>query len=126
MNICSCMQCCPVPSDLQLIDAERVARVRQAMAPDEVMDRTAETFRVLGDPTRARIIFSLLHEELCVGDLASLMGISSSAVSHQLRILRNLRLVRHRKAGKVVYYALDDDHIRNLFEEAFRHVREEM
>ncbi|MBP7572245.1 MAG: helix-turn-helix transcriptional regulator [Acidobacteria bacterium] len=84
----------------------------------------AETFRVLGDPTRVRILDALSHAELCVCDVAMLLGLSQSAVSHQLRILRGLRLVRSRREGRMVFYALDDHHITGLFREGLRHVEE--
>jgi len=83
----------------------------------------AETFQALSDPTRVRIIAALSRQELCVGELAELLGLTGSAVSHQLRLLRAQSLVRYRREGKVAYYALDDDHIRNLFAEGVRHVR---
>lgn len=84
----------------------------------------AETFRVLGDPTRVKIVFALAHEELCVCDLATIVDASQSAVSHSLRALRQMDLVRYRKEGKIAYYSLDDDHIGRLIEEGFDHVRE--
>jgi len=84
----------------------------------------AETFKVLGDPTRIKIAFALSREELCVCDLASLLGVSPSAVSHSLRALRQLRLVRFRREGKIAYYSLDDDHLRQLLDLGFEHVEE--
>jgi ArsR family transcriptional regulator len=84
----------------------------------------AETFKVLGDPTRIRIAYALSLEELCVCDIANLLGMSNSAVSHSLRALRQMKLVRMRKDGKIAYYALDDDHIAALLQEGFRHVEE--
>lgn len=89
----------------------------------ETVQALAETFRVLGDPTRVRILDALGHSELCVCDLASLVGISESAVSHQLRLLRGMRLVRGRRAGRLVYYALDDHHIGELLRQALTHVQ---
>ena len=80
--------------------------------------RLAETFRVLGDPTRVRILQALSLSELCVCDIASLLGTSKSAVSHQLRLLRSMRVVKYRKAGRIVYYSLDDSHVGNLLREA--------
>lgn len=85
----------------------------------------ADTFRVLGDPTRVRILDALSGGELCVCDIASLAGISESAASHQLRQLRNSRLVRPRRAGRLVYYAIDDHHILELLRQALTHVEEE-
>ncbi|MEP7274653.1 MAG: metalloregulator ArsR/SmtB family transcription factor [Acidobacteriota bacterium] len=92
-------------------------------SPDAVQV-LAETFKLLGDSTRIRIAFALSREELCVCDLANLLGISQSAASHSLRVLRQMRLVRVRKEGKIAYYALDDHHIASLLEEGFRHVEE--
>jgi ArsR family transcriptional regulator, lead/cadmium/zinc/bismuth-responsive transcriptional repressor len=105
-------------------DAARVARVRSAMIGARQVDRLAETFRALGDPTRVRMLDALSHDELCVCDLATLVGASESAVSHQLRLLRSLRLVRSRREGRMVFYALDDQHIQTLFQQGLRHVAE--
>jgi ArsR family transcriptional regulator len=93
------------------------------MAAEAVRD-VAETFRILGDPTRVRILDALGGGELCVCDIASLVGISESAVSHQLRSLRNVRLVRPRRSGRLVYYVLDDAHILELLRQAQTHVEE--
>ena len=84
----------------------------------------AATFAVLGDPTRVRLLDALAQRELCVCDLAALVGITESAVSHQLRLLRTLRLVRSRRAGRMVFYALDDDHIRTLLQQGRTHIEE--
>ena len=84
----------------------------------------AETFRVLGDATRVRILDAISRSELCVGEIADLLGLSESAVSHQLRLLRNMRLVRPRRDGKSIYYSLDDQHIVRLFEQGLEHVQE--
>jgi len=110
--------------DVFVADAARVARVRAAMIGTRQVDRLAETFRALGDPTRVRILDALSRDELCVCDVATLIGVSESAVSHQLRLLRSLRLVRARREGRMVFYALDDDHILTLFEQGLRHVAE--
>ena len=80
--------------------------------------------RDVGDPTRVRIAFALAREELCVCDLANLLGVSQSAVSHSLRTLRQMKLVRFRRDGKIAYYTLDDEHIARLIDEGFRHVEE--
>jgi ArsR family transcriptional regulator len=88
------------------------------------VEAIAETFRVLGDPTRVRILDALADGELCVCDIAALVGISESAVSHQLRLLRGMRLVRPRKAGRQVFYSLDDQHIVQLLRLAVTHVQE--
>lgn len=84
----------------------------------------ADTFKVLGDPTRVRILDALSRTELCVGDLASQLGVTESAVSHQLRLLRNTRIVRSRREGRMIFYALDDKHVLALFRQGLRHVQE--
>lgn len=106
------------------IDEKKVSSVKEKLKSDIIMQRLAETFKVLGDPTRTKIIFALSQEELCVCDIANILGATKSAVSHQLRILRNMRLVKYRKEGKMVFYSLDDEHINNLFNECLRHVEE--
>ena len=93
------------------------------MAPRTV-EALAETFRVLGDPSRVRIVDALSGGELCVCDIAAVAGISESAVSHQLRLLRGMRLVRPRRAGRQVFYALDDQHIISIFKQTLQHVEE--
>lgn len=105
-------------------DAARVAAVKAALVRSGSVALLAETFRALGDPTRVRILDALSHAELCVCDIATLLGLTQSAVSHQLRILRGLRLVRSRREGRMVFYALDDQHITGLFREGLRHVEE--
>jgi ArsR family transcriptional regulator, lead/cadmium/zinc/bismuth-responsive transcriptional repressor len=99
------------------------ARRQQLMSPRAVT-ALAETFRVLGDPTRVRILDALAAGELCVCDIATLAGISESAVSHQLRLLRGMRLVRPRRAGRQVFYCVDDHHILELLKQALTHVEE--
>lgn len=106
------------------LDPRRVARLRRALiAADEVV-ALADTFKALGDPTRVRMLDALSHGELCVCDLALLIGLSQSATSHQLRLLRALRLVKSRRAGRMVFYALDDRHIVTLVRQGLRHVQE--
>jgi DNA-binding transcriptional ArsR family regulator len=92
--------------------------------PTRTVQALADTFRVLGDPTRLCILDALASGELCVCDIASLVGISESAVSHQLRLLRGMRLVRPRRAGRLVYYSLDDHHIIELLNQGLTHVEE--
>lgn len=106
------------------INERKVASARQAMKPDETLFKLAATFKVLGDPTRTKVISALLQEELCVCDLASLIGISQSAISHQLRVLRNMNLVKYRKDGRIAYYSLDDDHISSILTAGLKHVEE--
>lgn len=110
--------------DVFHIDPARVSRLREALIDGEAVTALAETFRALGDPTRVRILDALSHGELCVCDLATLLGLSESAVSHQLRLLRSLRLVRARRDGRMVHYALDDRHIVTLFRQGLSHVEE--
>jgi len=100
-----------------------ITHPRAAALDDEDTVHLAELFKALGDPTRLRLIAALAPSEQCVGDLATALAMSESAVSHQLRTLRQLRLVRARKAGRQVYYALDDEHIAELFQRGLDHVR---
>jgi DNA-binding transcriptional ArsR family regulator len=104
------------------VDEERILRVKSKMSPIEALFDLAETFKVLGDSTRVRILHALSIEELCVCDIASLLGMTQSAVSHQLRLLRAGKLVRYRKEGKMVYYSLDDDHVLRLLSEGLGHL----
>jgi DNA-binding transcriptional ArsR family regulator len=101
-----------------------VAGLRGALIAPSTVDALAEIFRALGDPTRVRVLDALSHGELCVCDLAQLIDLSQSATSHQLRLLRALRLVRSRRAGRMVFYTLDDRHIVTLFRQGLRHVEE--
>ncbi len=106
------------------VDRRRVARVNGRLPGDRHIGDLAETFKVLSDPTRLRIVLALSMEELCVCDLAAVVGLSVSAVSHQLRLLKGHKLVAFRKQGKQVFYRLDDHHVINLIHEAASHVQE--
>lgn len=108
----------------EVIDYEKVNLVRNLLPESQDIQELSETFKVLSDPTRLKIVLALANEEMCVCDLAALINISVSAISHQLRLLRSMRLVSYRKEGKMVYYRLDDDHVENLIKEASRHVGE--
>src|SRR5687768_14713424 len=110
--------------DVVHLHPARVAELRAALMGEDELTDLAETFRTLGDPTRVRILDALSHGELCVCDLAALVRMSESAVSHQLRVLRNLRIVKPRREGRMVFYALDDLHIITLFRQSLRHVQE--
>jgi DNA-binding transcriptional ArsR family regulator len=99
--------------------------VRSRLLGGRPVESIADVFRLLGDPTRVRLVDALSHGERCVGDLAALVGISESAVSHQLRLLRAARLVRVRRAGRSAYYALDDHHVLDLFQDMCKHVIEQ-
>lgn len=111
-------------ADTLLQDAAAVKRIQTRMPADALISDAAELFRVLGDPTRAKILFALEKEELCVGDIASLLGMSQSAISHQLRSLKEHRFLRARRAGKLVYYSLHDYHISQLLDAGLEHVAE--
>src|SRR5437870_13134708 len=103
-------------SDIQVL--------REELLEEAAASGLAETFKVLGDTTRVRILDALSRSELCVGDIAELLGLSESAVSHQLRLLRGMRLVRPRRSGHQIFYALDDQHIVRLFQQGLEHVQE--
>ena len=111
--------------DLVQIDLTRVRKIRAALVQPDAVQGLADTFSALGDPTRVRILDALSHGELCVCDLAAVLGLSQSAVSHQLRLLRGLRLVRPRREGRVVFYDLDDQHIISIFKQTLQHVEEQ-
>lgn len=114
-----------VSESVSCIEREKVESVRAEMKSERFFHDLAATFRALSDPTRAKIIYALcLEKELCVQDIAAIIETSNSATSHQLRILRNMKLVRYNKVGRVAYYSLDDIHINNLFAEGLRHVEE--
>jgi DNA-binding transcriptional ArsR family regulator len=120
----STMSVTPAPADCdsERVSAETIAEIRAAL-PDEAALELTETFRLLTDPGRLRLIAALLAaDELCVCDLAEITGLSQTACSHNLRLLRGQRLVRYRKQGRNVYYTLDDDHIRLLLDVALQHV----
>jgi ArsR family transcriptional regulator len=107
------------------VDEPRVRRVRRALLSADAALELAETFSLLGDGTRTRILHALSVDELCVSDLAGLLGISASATSHQLRLLRDRRLVGVRRAGKRTYYRLQDEHIRTLVDMGLSHAAED-
>lgn len=102
-------------------DEELECFAAEHLLADETATRTAELFKALADPTRLRIIGLLAQAEICVGDLHGMMGMSQPAISHHLRILRNLRLVKSRKEGRHVYYTLDDKHVEAIFEQGLQH-----
>src|SRR5262245_5147615 len=110
--------------DVFHLDPAKVSALKTRLLADVSVGALAETFRVLGDVTRVRILDALSRAELCVCDIARLLGLSESAVSHQLRLLRSWRLVRSRRSGRMVFYALDDQHIVRLFRHGLEHVQE--
>jgi len=103
------------------IDPEKVTEVCEEAPSDELLMLVVEAFRALADPTRAKMLYALIRHSLCVRDLAIVVGVSESAVSHQLRLLRGWRLVKSQRAGNVIYYSVDDHHIAVLFREAEYH-----
>ena len=101
-----------------------VKKVLDSQPAEEYLYDLAELFKVFGDSTRIRILYALFESELCVGDMAQLLGISQSAVSHQLKILKDAKLVRFRRDGKIIFYMLDDDHVRTMLSMGMEHVEE--
>ncbi|KXS49834.1 MULTISPECIES: helix-turn-helix transcriptional regulator [Halanaerobium] len=99
--------------------------MKEKKLTDEVVYDLADLFKTMGDPTRIKILYALKERELCVCDLSELLDMSSSAISHQLRVLRNNKLVKYRKEGRSVYYSLDDDHVMCLFGQGLEHVLED-
>lgn len=108
--------------NVQFVDQSKVGLVLKEMLPKEVFCNLADIFKILDDANRIKIIFSLSKQELCVCDIASLLGLSPSAVSHQLRLLRALRIVKYRREGKMAYYSLSDEHVKTILFEAIKHI----
>lgn len=108
----------------RIIHQDRVERALQAMAPAGEIDRLALLFKALADRSRIRILMALEQAEMCVCDLAAFLGVSESAVSHQLRMLRHMALVANRREGPVLYYRLADAHVSHLVRVALEHIRE--
>lgn len=102
-----------------------VRRVQDAMPDDDTLCDVAEMFKVFGDMTRTKILSALFEAELCVCDISDIVKMSTSAVSHQLRILRQTKIVKSRRCGKEVYYSLDDEHISQIYRTALEHLKEE-
>ena len=109
---------------IRVVHFDHVKKAHEDAIPENELDRLALTFKVLGDPTRLKIVMSLLHREMCVCDLAAFLGLSESAVSHQLRRLKDLALIKQRRDGQILYNALNDDHVTGLFEIGLEHIRE--
>lgn len=101
-----------------------VEKVNDNMPPDEILYDLAELFKVFGDSTRIKILYALFESELCVCDIAQLLGLTQTAVSHQLRVLKTNKLVRFRKEGKNVFYSLSDEHVRLIINQGMEHVEE--
>ncbi|HJB42145.1 MAG TPA: metalloregulator ArsR/SmtB family transcription factor [Candidatus Gemmiger avicola] len=121
----------PVPDDLAPVCApgcpghpDALAKVRDELPDEETLYDLAELFRIFGDTTRIKILYALFESELCVGDMAQALGMTQSAVSHQLRVLKSSKLVKFRREGKTVFYSLDDDHVRSILSLGMEHVEE--
>lgn len=110
--------------DCEVIHEDVVNDVRGKMPKEETLYDLAELFKMFGDSTRIRILWALDEAEMCVCDIAALLNMTQSAISHQLRILKQAKLVRNRKEGKVVYYSLDDEHVRLIFDQGLAHISE--
>jgi DNA-binding transcriptional ArsR family regulator len=111
--------------EVRCVHPDSVRRGRDLLLPPDEYRALASTFQALSDPSRAKIVYSLLEQELCTCDIAAIVGVSESAVSQHLNVLRRLRLVRSRREGKVIYHTLDDGHIRTLLGVCLEHLRDE-
>ncbi|BCN32975.1 ArsR/SmtB family transcription factor [Anaeromicropila herbilytica] len=110
--------------EINCIHDDTISKVRELMPPEEVLYDLAELFKVFGDTTRTKILCALFESEMCVCDIATLLSMTQSAISHQLRVLKSAKLVKSRKDGKVVYYSLDDNHIKHIFDQGLAHIQE--
>ena len=108
----------------EVTSPEKLPKAPPVLPDDEVLYELADLFRVFGDSTRIKILYALHDDELCVQDIANSVQLSQSAVSHQLRVLKDTKLVRFRRDGKTVYYALDDDHVRSILSMGMDHIEE--
>jgi DNA-binding transcriptional ArsR family regulator len=106
------------------IHEDVVEKVRKQIPQEETLYDLAELFKVFGDSTRIKILCVLFESEMCVCDIAALLNMTQSAISHQLRVLKNARLVKYRREGKVVYYSLDDQHVKQIFDQGLIHINE--
>ncbi len=109
---------------IEIVDETKVEEAKKELENTQQILEIAEIFKLLGEPTRLKIIISLINSELCVCDLAAAIDSTVSSVSHQLRLLRNARLVKYRKEGKMVFYSIEDEHINKLVEQAKEHIEE--
>lgn len=110
--------------DCTVLHEDVVNKVRDLMPEDEDLINLSDLFKVFGDSTRVKILSALSLNELCVCDIAALLGMTKSSISHQLRVLKQARLVKYRRDGKVVFYSLDDEHIKSIFEQGLQHITE--
>ncbi len=110
--------------DCHAIHGDIINTVKEKMPEEEKLHDLAELFKIFGDGTRIKILWALSESEMCVCDIAVLLNMTQSAISHQLRILKQTRLVKNRRDGKVVFYSLDDDHVKHIFDEGLIHISE--
>lgn len=110
--------------DCTMIHEEVVEEVREELPQEEILYELAEFYKVFGDSTRIRILSALEKSEMCVCDIANLLNMTQSAISHQLRVLKKARLVKNRRDGKVIYYSLDDDHVKEILDSGLSHILE--
>jgi len=111
-------------AEQNVVDFDKIEKIKKVLPKDELIFEMAGLFKVFGDSTRMKIISALLEDELCVGDIAVLTNSTPSAISHQLRVLKQTKLVKYRKEGKIVYYSLDDEHVREIYEKGREHIEE--
>jgi DNA-binding transcriptional ArsR family regulator len=114
IEICNCT----------IIHEEIVNKVKDCIPEEETLYDLADLFKVLGDSTRIKVLCALFESEMCVCDIAALLGMTQSAISHQLRVLKQARLVKYKRNGKVVYYSLDDEHVKSIFDQGLIHISE--
>ena len=113
-----------INEDQGFIDYKKIEKIKKEMIDEDIIFDMAELFKVFGDSTRMKIISALLQDELCVGEIAEITNSTQSAISHQLRVLKQAKLVKFKKVGKTVYYSLDDDHIYQIYKLVKEHIEE--
>lgn len=109
--------------EVSIIHEDIVQKVAGKIPKEDLLHDLADLFKVFGDSTRVRILHVLSVSEMCVCDIAAILNMTQSAISHQLRILKNARLVKNRREGKVVYYSLDDEHVKHIFDQGMEHIK---
>ncbi len=114
IEICNCT----------IIHEDVINKVREHIPQEEMLYDLADLFKIFGDTTRIKILCALFQAEMCVCDIAALLGMTQSSISHQLRVLKQARLVKYRKEGKVVYYSLEDEHVKSIFDQGLIHIHE--
>jgi ArsR family transcriptional regulator len=112
--------------DCNIIHKEVVEKALENKPNDDKLNKLSQVFKILGDPTRIKIIWTLDNQEMCVCDIANVLNMTKSSISHQLALLRTLEIVKYRKVGKEVYYMLDDEHIKELYEIGIKHIEHKL